>query len=257
MEFELTPEQIRIFEMINETSNSSRIRFKSALHHIQKAWKIRTTDLEMAAFRGITAEEEAASGLLMALVNRKYENVDLLKPRYHPQKMAVFPFLLLLQKEAKSFDDTTNFHHSLVLGNSQDPYRIKLRISFPTNSDLTLDFFPEPPLNFYDTIDGERVPLHHLLAYQIEQLKSEQSVKAIMDYIRKRVDERNKILYTSDVKIPSITRLSDAFFMHKMQVITIIGVAYLLIEQYKEIQPFAQEALNAFLYMLNKLPKDE
>lgn len=50
----------------------------------------------MAIFRGVTAEEEAATGLMQAFRFRKYPNADLLKPRDHVQKHAVTPYLRFL-----------------------------------------------------------------------------------------------------------------------------------------------------------------
>ncbi len=48
-------------------------------------------DPAMAIFRAITAEEEAASGLLRCLAEMDYPNAKYLNPHNHSHKHAVFP----------------------------------------------------------------------------------------------------------------------------------------------------------------------
>ena len=55
--------------------------FRSALHHLKKAASLSNIDPAMAIFRGITAEEEAASGLMYCLREGNYFDAKRLKPR--------------------------------------------------------------------------------------------------------------------------------------------------------------------------------
>lgn len=52
----------------------------------------------MAIFRAITAEEEAATGLLRALQARGYADSREIQPRDHLQKAAVYPYLRAIAK---------------------------------------------------------------------------------------------------------------------------------------------------------------
>ncbi|MCW5207251.1 hypothetical protein VU11_00955 [Desulfobulbus sp. US2] len=56
----------------------------NALYHIEKAWKIKDIDLEMAVFRGITAEEEAASAIFHCLKKHRYQNAKKYNSRNIP-----------------------------------------------------------------------------------------------------------------------------------------------------------------------------
>jgi len=65
----------------------------SAVRHLDRAWRLKKKDPEMAAFRAITSEEESATALFHALKRRKYVGAEKLGPRDHVQKNAVAPFL--------------------------------------------------------------------------------------------------------------------------------------------------------------------
>lgn len=55
----------------------------NAIKHTNRAWKLRAVDPAMAAFRAITAEEEAAIALFKSLRRLGYPGADKLKIRDH------------------------------------------------------------------------------------------------------------------------------------------------------------------------------
>jgi hypothetical protein len=64
----------------------------SAVIHLLKAWSIRRDDSPMAAFRAITAEEEAATAILSLLRERDYAHSKL-DLHDHTVKHSVYPFI--------------------------------------------------------------------------------------------------------------------------------------------------------------------
>ena len=74
-------------------------RFRNAFKHLRKAWLLLPIDTEMSAFRAITAEEEAATALILALKMRQYPGADVLKYNNHVHKSAVF----FIMREANNF----------------------------------------------------------------------------------------------------------------------------------------------------------
>jgi hypothetical protein len=74
MALTLTPQQKRIFTWVNLIPTTSRARFMNALRHIDMGLQIKDIDADMAYFRGITAEEEAATGLLLTIKRHQYEH---------------------------------------------------------------------------------------------------------------------------------------------------------------------------------------
>src|SRR4051812_32687695 len=81
-----------LVQMLEATALPGRASAKNAVRHIDKANAIADTDPDMAAFRAITAEEEAATALFHSLKRHRYPGSELLKPRDHLQKNAVAPF---------------------------------------------------------------------------------------------------------------------------------------------------------------------
>ena len=61
----------------------------------------------MAVFRAITAEEEAATAIFLALKEHGYENADKIKFKKHPYKQALEPFLRSIGKFADKWSKRT------------------------------------------------------------------------------------------------------------------------------------------------------
>jgi hypothetical protein len=67
-----------------------RFRAKNAFLHLHKAWRLLRVDQGMAAFRAITAEEEAATALIVSLKRKRYPNSDRLNARNHDHKSSIY-----------------------------------------------------------------------------------------------------------------------------------------------------------------------
>jgi hypothetical protein len=67
-----------------------------ALRHIRRAWRLRSVDREMAVFRAITAEEEAATALIRSLRRIGYIGAKVLDERNHQIKAGVWPMILAI-----------------------------------------------------------------------------------------------------------------------------------------------------------------
>src|SRR5437762_14165480 len=78
--------------MLERTALPGRPAAKSAVRHIDKAYALADLDPDMAAFRAITAEEEAGTALFHSLKRHRYPGSAVLKPRDHLHKNAVAPF---------------------------------------------------------------------------------------------------------------------------------------------------------------------
>ncbi|MCB1605317.1 MAG: hypothetical protein KDI59_11755, partial [Xanthomonadales bacterium] len=64
----------KILGAVEDCKGSVKHCARNAINHLEKAWVIRDIDIEMAVFRGITAEEEAASAVFHCLKNHRYSN---------------------------------------------------------------------------------------------------------------------------------------------------------------------------------------
>lgn len=234
-------------ELVGKTSSRGRHCFRCAINHLKRGWELRGTDPEMAAFRAITAEEEAASGLMYILKERGYKDADLLNPQNHKHKSAIIPFFSVI---AMFFHDTIStqeikpfLHHR----EAEDGRPQHLAIGLPVTIDgKELHAYPIPPLNFITTVDG-LLPSYR---YQIDKLVTEKNKKSIEYYIREEANLRNRLLYATPDGYPAVTELPDSFFIEKKRRVFLMMNAFLFIQPYNEIQPFVQNSLSAFLTML-------
>lgn len=73
-----------------------RYRFESTLNHLDRAFALLEIDREMASFRAITAEEEAATALIRCIQLRRYNFANKFNPRDHQHKAAVMACVMAI-----------------------------------------------------------------------------------------------------------------------------------------------------------------
>jgi hypothetical protein len=225
----------------------SRHCLRSALHHLERADALIDIDTAMAAFRALTAEEEAATSLMLCLKERGYRNADRLKPKDHVQKNAISPFLDVL---GLSFSKSIGAYLGqpvLKLEGEGDERRLMIGLPIIGREDEWA--FPQPPLNFTVKVDGK--PLSY--RPEIEHLVATRGRKNIIEYLREQANQRNKLLYAGPHGYPREVTVPPGFFEHrKIRVLALLR-AYLLVEPYDEHLSFVQDALDAFLTMVGAL----
>ena len=77
-------------------NKQSKHCFRSAISHLERAEILFPIDNPMAIFRCITAEEEAATGLMYCLKDLGYLNAEKLSPWSHTHKNVFISFLRIL-----------------------------------------------------------------------------------------------------------------------------------------------------------------
>lgn len=236
-----------MFEMIKNTKSRGRHSLRNAWLHLEKAWKIRNVDPGMAMFRGFTAEEEAATGLIYALRDIGYTDANRLNPYNHPHKHSIYAFFEILSDWFAESVQPLGLDVHLRLGSKDDPDRLKLRFKIEIDGK---EFFatPEPPLNWNVSVDGKPISFQQ----QVKKLTSVRNAKHIDKYLQTTANERNQVLYAAPQGCPHVESVSDEFFPHQKNKVMTMAYAYLLIEPYKEKQPFVQQALDALLKMLGR-----
>ena len=228
----------------------SRHCFRSAFNHLEYTEKLLQVDPAMAIFRGITAEEEAASGIMQCLIERKYLNAQKLDPRNHVHKNAVIPFLRILSLFHGNFHKLNNIQLRFHIKDEEGKRRLTIAIPMVVNSEEIL-MYPIPPLNFALSIEAKPPSYEKQIATYLKA----NGVKEILKYLRAEANIRNKILYAGPSGYPKVIEISPTFLSTKIANVLILLRAYLFIFPYKESQPFVQHALDAYLSMLGTLKK--
>ena len=247
----LTPFQNNCVALLAALPEShSRACFRSALYHLDKAELLAVVDPAMAIFRGITAEEEAASGLMYGLREGGYGSSNKLNPKNHVHKHAMIPFLRVI-----------GLFHGQVFENKIKEYRLhikeedgrsRLMLTFPVTIDGEEHWgYPVPPLNFDVKVGTTSKPPSY--EAQITSFVKAVGAKDILSYLRKEANLRNQVLYAAPDGYPVISELKPAFLTGKAAHVSKLLQAYLLIKPWPEIQPFVQDSIGAFLAMVGAI----
>jgi len=228
-----------------------------AMNHLNRAWKIREIDPEMAIFRSITAEEEAATALFLSIKRRGYDGADKLNKRKHVQKNALIPFFSAVSRVfVKVKDQMPDFEFNLDCNKTPPLLLIRFRHENPITGQV-LWAYPQPPLNF--TFKGgfeESAMKTEDFTAGVKELISQANVTNIIDYIRNRANQRNQILYASQEGYPLVTGdIEKVLAQYQKNVFSILRV-YFFVDPYPEKQLFVQQAIYAFLKMLNLIPME-
>ena len=222
---------------------------RSAIHHLNRAWRIRDLDLGMALFRCLTAEEEAATAVFLALKSRKYEGASRLRHRSHRDKSAVVPFFQAVS--AKLEIVTAEMEPMIVLDERGTTPHLRVRIAYAHPGLPTKWAYQEPPLHFSLRVNDEL----HDFRDELRELACSVGVDDINAHIDEQKNLRNKILYATPEGVPDIEGDGEAMILRRREFVFGSLSVFLLIEQTAERQIFAQQCLDSFLKMLDELPR--
>jgi hypothetical protein len=239
-----TDYQRAVQELIQDRPSPGRHAANNALRHISKAWDIRNIDQEMAVFRSFCAEEEAATAIFHALKRLHYPGADNLDPRNHVQKVAVMPFLWMVNK-AFTVVYEQGFQPAVTIGEEGGRKRIILSIQIPGSPHRV---YPMPPLHF--SISEENVP--YRFEREFKALMNLRNTKTMRKYVEEGIKGRNGLLYAGGSGFPVITGDVEALIQSQLQTVTTLLTAYLLIDMYREHQLFVQQCLGIFINLVPK-----
>lgn len=234
---------------INETAKGySRNCARSAIRHLEMAWKIKDIDPEMSVFRAITAEEEAATAIFMALKEKKYENSNKIKYKKHTYKQALEPFIRSIGTFSEKYSKISGF-----------PFGEKFRMKIEgegIDKKLSLYFYFEgglvaaiPPLGFAISVNDQ--PYH--FESELLEITSGKCRDDVIKHIQKIANLRNELLYAQSAGIPEIIGNIDSHLRKRKNIVFIILRVFSLIFPYKGKALFVQQALNAYLTMMGEI----
>ena len=207
-----------------------------------EAWLIKEKAPELALFAAITAQEEASSAIIVSLQEKSYPGAERLDRHRHLHKVvvqrcleAVLPTLTLPANEGYIF--------GIELDLGVRDYPLRLRIGTPDGKYM----YPIPPLEATLSINGQIYDF----AEEFKQFASEKNASDMRAYVKRRENERNRILYASDKGIPSTTISPDKILPVSQDNVLRLLVACLFVDLYPR-QSFVQQFLDAILGMLVK-----
>lgn len=235
--------------LLNEIKNChSKNAFRSALHHLDKAKILYDLDKEMCVFRAITAEEEAASGLMLSLKEGGYELSNKLKHRDHVHKSAIYPFISLVKMAFGYSLQDSGIKLGLAVVDNEHEFSLK---SYHTIPGLNLYSYPMPPLNFEFKLNGKPISYDKQISDYLDHVGEGNIIK----YVKDIANVRNKVLYASNDGCPSV-EIKKTFVEGKRRKVLEMLKIYLLIKPHAENQLFVQQSIYAYLKMLKAISNE-
>jgi len=209
-ELELSDDDRKIVSLLEaEPPSTARHCFRSAVEHLRRALCLQRIDPAMAMFRGITAEEEAASGLMHALISRNYPRAELLRPRDHLQKHAVMPFLLALVHHLREIKLNGLCRVRLAITGVDGFDRLVVGLLLE-GEELTA--MPTPPLNF-SVREGDGGGEFPNITRNVRALLGPTGYSNVRSFLRNEANLRNRILYAGPDGYPQVHDLQPEYLM--------------------------------------------
>jgi len=229
---------------------------RSAFHHLRRAWALYGVDNEMSAFRAITAEEEAASALILSLQQKRYPGAKRLNFRDHVHKAALTPFLDAVAKVLALLDFAKP---TLRLKPDEDPPRLEVFVDMSRaglRSPEPLFAQPDEPLNFVVRMENEDGPATvHMFAHELRQIAEGRGVDTIKAFLEAEANQRNRLLYATDTGIPQVS-FEEGFLLERLRRVTVLLTLTIAIQQTPQHQLFAVQCVEAFLRALERMAGD-
>ena len=236
-------------EHIKKQKSPSRHSLMNAWEYIRKADMLFDIDKNMSAFCAITAEEEAATGLLKLIKERRYPDSDRLQPNQHPHKVAVFFVLKALWLHLSRPGGA--IHTIQVTGYDQEKLQLRGFTNFLPQG-LFIVFDPLP-LNLVAT-DPNGQPYNY--QPQVDELTSKTESGKLSKHIKSEANDRNLILYADQNGLPSV-EMKETFIRVREKRVEIISHLYVLIAQHKEQQPLVESFTKVFARLIQSVKNNE
>lgn len=247
-EYPFTNWNRKLEEAVGKLRGRPRHCALNATRCLRRSWLIAPLDPEMALFRAITAEEEAATALILALQQKRYPGASNLKHHSHPHKAGLTTFLRVIER----FLAEVKFPVAQVTlkSDGQVP-RIDVGISVPGGLVAMLD----EPLN---GITHEEEDAGHIIlnfSEQSQKYAAERGAADMLTAIRSEANIRNQLLYASDEGIAVAEDVDPALIARRRPVFILLALTVMILQTPMH-QLFAVQVLRSYLLALKAIPED-
>lgn len=255
MEFTLFEEKVEAG--INDCKGAVKNCAKNALYHLRMAWNLRDTDLEMAVFRGITAEEEAASSVFYTLKNQRYKNSNRIKFKEHTYKQALYPYIRSILHYLGGLNEHNgspieNYNIQHVDHSHRKALQLNLKLR---NAEYYAS--PIPPLHF--NISNPDTGKVYTFEYSFKQIAQGEAYDSALKYVKEIADTRNRILYATARGQPRVEGDIASYIKEQKAKVFSMLIIVLLVDPWLDegYSAFVQQALDGFLFLLERIEEHE
>lgn len=231
---------------------SVRHRIINSLDHFDRALPLLNIDREMASFRAITGQEEAATALMHAVLLRDYPGADQFQLRSHQHKAAVLACITAIRNDIAPIM-MQKYHLTFDFEKKRIDLKIPLaNFGVENDQDLVLQFVE--PLDVVHT--KPNVDSGRLFERALESLATGSRFENVKLMVASQANARNTLLYASDSALPKSNATRDAIEVRRRSALAILVVAVMVLQS-RSHQALVREAISAFLGVIGKLPKED
>lgn len=242
-----------IREMVKKLPRPVRVRAENALQHFDRALSLLEIDREMASFRAITGEEEAAAALFKALQLQGYPQADQLWVKDHTHKAAALACALAIRS---------------TIGGSVVK---KIQVTFDLRAPRIDVWIPFSEFNI-DTPATRGVglqivePLDLLRAnpngsdknvYEddLRRLAEGSKFTEIKQLVKSQANARNTLLYATNKSLPKSRATRTHLLERKGNGLLLLAIAIIALQASKH-QALLRQAIEALLEVVKRLPRE-
>lgn len=200
----------------------------------------------MAVFRSLTAQEEAATAVFLALQlkKQKYEGAGYLKPRNHRHKIALAPYLDTIADPLREMLKANGLNVATIWTGADEPPYVVTAITIKASG--RVDLLPDPLCMTVTDHNGAVVDFGSVVRSAV----TEKTTRAVEDAIVELANFRNEILYAHSTGMKEVKPpIDDAVLLAERRVYSQL-VLFLMIALCPRPQPLVQQALDGLLSIL-------
>jgi hypothetical protein len=219
-------------------------RIASSLDHFERAHRLLEIDREMASFRAITGEEEAATALMRAIQLKGYEGASRLNPWRHHHKAAIVACVMAIAPTLRPF--LQEFQLTFKFDEGRIDVRVPLsNFGIEGGDDIALQ--PVEPLGMLHSRPG--VSDNEVFDALLAQLAHRLNAASIRHLVAEQANKRNRLLYASDTALPRSIATAQTID-HLRQRAQALLVLTVMVSQAAERQALVRQGLTAVLRVI-------
>jgi len=244
-------------QMIDGCNGRVKWAAKNAVFHLEMSGKLLSIDPLMSAFRAICAEEEAATALIFSLKRLKYEGAGKIQFKSHQDKQAVIFFIHAMREWVNDFKvEVSHIFSDARLYPTEVNGRHAVGIYLPLlNTDKAVHPIPPLSLNVRGKSSWDEI-INGLVAKKCDA----DGFIGLKEYVEKRANTRNELLYATDKGIPAWKTGVEHFIVNQCGIVEALLFSVGLIDPWggkdKDRSPIVESCIAVFLKSFRLPPKN-
>lgn len=227
---------------------SVRFRLLSALDNFDRSSELFELDREMASFRAITGEEEAATALIKAIQVRRYPHAKKFNSRDHQHKTAVIACVMAISMQISPI--LAEFQLSFDFEKKRIDVKIPLS-NFNVVGGEKFVIQPVEPLEIVRRVEG--VSGAASFDEALKGLAARSNYENIKRMVSSQANARNLLLYATDSALPRSKATREGIQVRKNRALTLLVLSAMVLQS-RNHQSLVSQAIESFLRAISRLP---